>query len=84
MTQRVAILVCLLAATSATARAQGPYNLYAPVKNLATLFTGLYGANGLVVDSEATLPGEQPHTRISTARSSSTSRSSARRSSINS
>jgi hypothetical protein len=62
VTQRVAILVCLLAATSATARAQGPYNLYAPVKNLATLFTGLYGSNGLVVDSEATLPGEQPHT----------------------
>ena len=60
MTRRVAILVCLLAA-AARAGAQEPYNLYAPVKNLATLFTGLYGPNGLVVDSEATLPGEQPH-----------------------
>jgi hypothetical protein len=43
------------------AGAQAPYNLYAPVKNLATLFTDLYGPNGLVVDSEATLPGEQVH-----------------------
>jgi hypothetical protein len=49
--------------TASTARAQmpAPYNLYTPVKNLATLFTELYGPNGLVVDSEATLPGEQPH-----------------------
>src|SRR5262249_27400317 len=39
-----------------------PYNLAAPVRHLATLFTDLYGPNGLTVDSEATLPGEQPHT----------------------
>jgi hypothetical protein len=58
--QCVAIVVCLLAAP-AIARAQAPYTLYTPVKNLATLFTELYGPNGLVVDSEATLPGEQPH-----------------------
>ena len=32
-----------------------------PVKNLATMFTGLFGPHGLTVDSEATLPGEQPH-----------------------
>ncbi|HEU4786358.1 MAG TPA: transporter [Gemmatimonadaceae bacterium] len=44
------------------ARAQQPYNLTAPVRNLATLFTDLYGPTGLKVDSEATLPGEQPHT----------------------
>jgi hypothetical protein len=31
------------------------------VKNLATLFTSLFGPQGLKVDSEATLPGEQPH-----------------------
>lgn len=53
-----AIVIVLMAAP---ARAQAPYNLYAPVKNLATLFTGLYGPNGLIVDSEATLPGEQSH-----------------------
>jgi len=58
--QRVAILVWLLC-VPAMANAQSPYNLYTPVKNLAKLFTELYGANGLVVDSEATLPGEQPH-----------------------
>ena len=55
------VCVCLLAMGS-SARAQDPYNLSVPVKNLATLFTGLYGPNGLVVDSLATLPGEQPHT----------------------
>jgi hypothetical protein len=43
------------------ARAQEPYNIAAPVTNLSTLFTGLYGPNGLVLDSLATLPGEQPH-----------------------
>jgi hypothetical protein len=43
------------------AAAQEPYNLTAPVQNLATLVTDLYGVRGLIVDSEATLPGEQPH-----------------------
>jgi hypothetical protein len=57
---RVAVFVCLLV-IARHAAAQEPYNLYAPVKNLATLFTDLYGRNGLVVDSEATLPGEQVH-----------------------
>jgi len=57
---RVAVLVCVLA-MARHAGAQEPYNLHAPVKNLATLFTDLYGPNGLVVDSEATLPGEQVH-----------------------
>ncbi len=33
----------------------------APVGKLATLFTDLYGPRGLIVDSLATLPGEQPH-----------------------
>jgi hypothetical protein len=53
-------LACLLAVPS-NARAQDPYNLAAPVQNLATLFTGLFGPKGLIVDSEATLPGEQSH-----------------------
>jgi hypothetical protein len=44
------------------ASAQDPYNLTAPVRNLATLFTDLFGPRGLIVDSLATLPGEQPHT----------------------
>jgi hypothetical protein len=43
------------------ARAQEPYNLNAPVRTLATIFTDLYGPEGLILDSLATLPGEQPH-----------------------
>lgn len=62
MLRRVALtLVCVLAA-GGPAAAQDPYNLTAPVRNLATLFTDLFGPRGLVVDSLATLPGEQPHT----------------------
>ena len=55
------LMVCVLA-MGQTARAQEPYNLTASVRTLATLFTDLYGPRGLIVDSEATLPGEQPHT----------------------
>lgn len=56
----VVATVCLLGSAS-SAGAQEPYNLAVPVKHLATLFTGLFGPKGLVLDSEATLPGEQPH-----------------------
>src|SRR3954462_6726478 len=61
MSQRVLLVVCLLA-FSHSARAQDPFVIYSPVQNLATMFTGLFGPQGLKVDSEATLPGEQPHT----------------------
>jgi hypothetical protein len=54
-------LACLLA-LAAPAGAQEPYNLSATVRHLATSFTDLYGPRGLVVDSLASLPGEQPHT----------------------
>jgi hypothetical protein len=56
----LAVVVCVCVAAPA-AQAQDPYNLSAPVRSLATLFTDLYGPNGLVLDSLATLPGEQPH-----------------------
>src|SRR6476620_2347777 len=58
--KRVLLVMCLLAIAS-NARAQDPYIIYSPVQNLATLFTSLFGPQGLKVDSEATLPGEQPH-----------------------
>ena len=58
--KRLLVIICLVA-SSTPASAQEPYNLTAPVSNLATLFHDLYGAHGLIVDSEATLPGEQPH-----------------------
>ena len=54
------VIICF-AAFSTPASAQEPYNLTAPVQNLATLFHDLFGPHGLIVDSEATLPGEQPH-----------------------
>jgi len=60
MKRSVAVVICLLA-TSTGAYAQQPFRLASPVKNLATLFTDLFGTSGLKVDSEATLPGEQPH-----------------------
>jgi hypothetical protein len=62
MTGRVgAVMVCLLAMAQPVG-AQDPYNLTAPVRSVATIFTDLFGPRGLVVDSLATLPGEQPHT----------------------
>jgi hypothetical protein len=60
MTRRILLTVCLLALSS-RAQAQNPYNLTAPVQNLATLFTNLFGPRGLIVDSEATLPGDILH-----------------------
>lgn len=47
--------------SSRAASAQEPYNLAVPVEHAATLFTNLFGPKGLIVDSEATLPGEQSH-----------------------
>lgn len=61
MVSRLVLGVVFLFMVVAPARAQEPYNLTATVKNLATLFTDLYGPQGLVLDSQATLPGEQPH-----------------------
>ena len=55
------IVSCALVLMATPARAQEPYNLTAPVHSLSTLFTDLFGPHGLVVDSLATLPGEQPH-----------------------
>lgn len=62
MVSRLAVALVCVAACASTARAQEPYNLTAPVRDLATMFTDLFGPRGLVVDSLATLPGEQPHT----------------------
>ncbi len=57
----VAAFACVVL-TARTAGAQEPYNLSAPVPNLATIFTDIFGPRGLIVDSLATLPGEQEHT----------------------
>jgi hypothetical protein len=51
----------MLLISSRAAEAQEPFNLAVPVEHAATLFTNLFGPKGLVLDSEATLPGEQSH-----------------------
>jgi hypothetical protein len=56
----IVVLVCVVG-LARPASAQDPYNLAAPVNDLATIFTDLYGPEGLILDSLATLPGEQPH-----------------------
>jgi hypothetical protein len=55
------LMTVALVACATPAFAQGPFRLYSPVTNLATLFSDLFGPTGLRVDSEATLPGEQEH-----------------------
>ena len=62
MLRRLLVSLACLLVIAQPAAAQDPYNLTTPVRNLATLFTDLFGPNGLIVDSLATLPGEQPHT----------------------
>jgi hypothetical protein len=51
----------MLLASPQVVEAQEPFNLAVPVEHAATLFTNLFGPRGLVLDSEATLPGEQSH-----------------------
>jgi hypothetical protein len=62
MFRRVVLVIVCMMMTARSADAQDPYNLTAPVPNLATLFSNLFGPRGLIVDSEASLPGEQAHT----------------------
>jgi len=62
MVARLSLVVACVVMAARAAEAQGPYNLTAPVPNLATIFTDLFGPRGLIVDSLATLPGEQEHT----------------------
>ena len=51
MKLRLLLLACIgLMAAAPNAYAQDPYVIYSPVKNLATLFTGIFGAQGLKVD----------------------------------
>jgi hypothetical protein len=51
----------MLVISSPAAEAQEPFNLAVPVEHAATIFTNMFGPRGLVLDSEATLPGEQSH-----------------------
>ena len=55
----LALIICVM--VSVPVSAQEPYNLTAPVQNLATLFHDLFGPHGLIVDSEAVLPDGSTH-----------------------
>src|ERR1700752_4879335 len=61
MTRRLMVALACVMCTARPALAQDPYILASPVTNLATIFTDLFGPRGLIVDSLATLPGEQAH-----------------------
>src|SRR5262245_36805913 len=60
--RHVRILLTVMILCAARGADAQPYVLSSPVRQLATIFTDLYGPSGLKVDSLATLPGEQPHT----------------------
>ena len=60
-TVRVVGALAILFISSPGAEAQEPFNLAVPVEHAATIFTDMFGPRGLVLDSEATLPGEQSH-----------------------
>ena len=60
MIKRLAML-CLGLLYSTGLSAQEPFNIAVRVDKLATLLTQLYGRDGLVVDSRATLPSGDDH-----------------------
>ena len=47
--------------TAATSQAQDPFNVAVPVDKLSTIFTNIYGDQGLIVDSLRVLPTGQTH-----------------------
>ena len=61
MLRYIASLSVGLLLQSADLSAQEPFNIAGRVDRLATLFTQLYGRDGLIVDSRATLPTEEDH-----------------------
>jgi hypothetical protein len=58
---RAVVLVLAWLVTVSPASAQEPFNVAVPVDRLSTLFTDLYGPDGLVVDSLAVLPSGETH-----------------------
>ena len=75
---RVVVAVSLWFFCSAATFAQEPFNLAVQVDKLSSIFTQLYGRDGLIVDSLAALPSGDTHRLISTARFRPSSSSTAR------
>jgi hypothetical protein len=61
MRKRVLTSVLFLLLSTSITQAQDPFNVAVPVDKLSTIFTALYGPNGLVVDSLTVLPTGQTH-----------------------
>jgi len=57
----ISMIAVIAVAASAPVDAQDPFNVAVPVDQLSTLLTGLYGPNGLVVDSRTALPSGATH-----------------------
>ncbi|MGH9322806.1 MAG: hypothetical protein ACRD3V_23345 [Vicinamibacteria bacterium] len=53
--------IVFLVLGSVSARAQDPFNVAVPVDKLSSIFTQLYGDQGLIVDSLTALPTGQTH-----------------------
>lgn len=61
MGKRALASVLFLLLASSTSQAQDPFNVAVPVDKLSTIFTQIYGASGLIVDSLRALPTGQTH-----------------------
>jgi len=61
MRKRALAGVLLLLPASTTSLAQQPFNVAVPVDKLSTIFTQIYGDQGLIVDSLRALPTGQTH-----------------------
>jgi len=61
MLKRTTLVGFALLLSSSLVSAQEPFNVAVPVDELSTIFTQLYGPEGLIVDSLAVLPSGETH-----------------------
>jgi hypothetical protein len=61
MRKRALACALFLLLASSTSQAQDPFNVAVPVDKLSTIFTQIYGPQGLIVDSLRALPTGQTH-----------------------
>ncbi len=61
MRKRALTTVLFLLLASGASQAQDPFNVAVPADKLSTIFTNIYGPDGLIVDSLRALPTGQTH-----------------------
>ena len=61
MLKRTSLVGLALLLSVGTVSAQQPFNVAVPVDQLSTIFTTLYGPDGLIVDSLSVLPSGETH-----------------------